>query len=319
VRVGTNAVFRVVRVGSATAETWSWNGSGWTTLPATAATPTGVGVLASFGAGAIFADQGDGEHFSFDGAKWSSAATPLASALAGADVLEGHAIEIDHYALALITRALSAGEVENAAFAWNGAEWAQLALSGLPPRTDFSLARQGRTAVLFGGLDEDGALSNETFVLALSLAAGTTCALDDECETGHCAQGVCCSSACTGATQSCALPASRGACVEQLSVCSDATTVLGADSVSRSCAPYLCAAGSCLTTCGTSADCAGGYACDTGARTCIAAAPSQPSPAAGCAVAGTSGGAETTAYAPFALLLLAAARRRSPRAMRAAR
>jgi hypothetical protein len=305
VRVGDNAVFRVVRVGSATAETWSWSGAAWTKLPATAATPTGVGVLTSFGAEAIFADQGDGEHFSFDGTRWSPASTPRAAALAGADVLEGHGVEIDHFALAVITRALSAGEVENAAYAWNGADWAQLALSGLPPRTDFSLARHGRSAVLFGGLDEDGALSNETFVLALSLAAGTTCTLDEECETGHCAQQVCCSSACTGATQSCALPASRGACVEQLSVCADATTVLGADSVTRACAPYLCASGRCLTACGTSADCAGGNVCDTGAGTCQPATPTQPAPTTGCTLEAGAPGSEMRWRAPVALSLLA--------------
>lgn len=322
VRVGANAVFRVVRIGGASAETWSWSGAAWTKLPSTAATPTGVGVLTSFGAGALFADQGDGEHFSFDGTTWSSATAPLAAALSGADVLEGHGVEIDHFALAVITRALSAGEVENAAYAWNGSEWAQLALSGLPPRTDFSLARHGRSAVLFGGLDEDGALSNETFVLALSLAAGTTCTLDDECETGHCAQGVCCGSACTGATQSCSLPASRGACVEQLSVCADATTVVGADAVTHGCAPYLCASGRCLTSCGTSADCAGGNVCDTGAGTCVAALASQPAPTTGCTFEARAPGSEILWRAPLALTLLTSLlawrrRRRAPCAERA--
>jgi hypothetical protein len=38
------------------------------------------------------------------------------------------------------------------------------------------------------------------------------CARDDECATGHCADGVCCNNACDGQCEACDLPDSRGVC-----------------------------------------------------------------------------------------------------------
>jgi hypothetical protein len=43
-------------------------------------------------------------------------------------------------------------------------------------------------------------------------ALGTQCAADGECDSTHCAQGVCCSVACSGGCQSCALTGNEGAC-----------------------------------------------------------------------------------------------------------
>jgi hypothetical protein len=41
---------------------------------------------------------------------------------------------------------------------------------------------------------------------------GATCGNDVECNSGSCAQGVCCSTACAGTCKSCALPSSAGTC-----------------------------------------------------------------------------------------------------------
>lgn len=48
----------------------------------------------------------------------------------------------------------------------------------------------------------------------VSLATdGSTCAADDECSSGHCADGVCCADACTGLCAACDLPHEEGRCV----------------------------------------------------------------------------------------------------------
>jgi hypothetical protein len=41
---------------------------------------------------------------------------------------------------------------------------------------------------------------------------GASCSVANECQTGFCAQGVCCDSACAGACSSCALPGALGTC-----------------------------------------------------------------------------------------------------------
>jgi hypothetical protein len=43
-------------------------------------------------------------------------------------------------------------------------------------------------------------------------ALGTACAMDSDCDSMVCAQGVCCAGACAGGCLSCALPGSEGAC-----------------------------------------------------------------------------------------------------------
>src|SRR5260221_7814337 len=60
------------------------------------------------------------------------------------------------------------------------------------------------------GLGGDGAggvpLNTGTKLLAEKCASG------DECESGHCADGVCCNAACEGACEACNLDASPGKC-----------------------------------------------------------------------------------------------------------
>ena len=41
---------------------------------------------------------------------------------------------------------------------------------------------------------------------------GTACGSDFDCDSGHCADGVCCATTCTGQCQSCSLAASKGTC-----------------------------------------------------------------------------------------------------------
>jgi N-acetylneuraminic acid mutarotase len=87
------------------------------------------------------------------------------------------------------------------------------------------------------------------------------CASDAECIGGHCVDGVCCNTACTGQCQACDVAGSVGTCT---------TVASGPVHGSRpSCAPYLCSAGACSTTCTTKTDCASGNYCDA-SKHCVA-------------------------------------------------
>lgn len=81
---------------------------------------------------------------------------------------------------------------------------------------------------------------------------GSTCAANDDCETGFCVDGVCCESACNGACQTCAAPGQEGLC--------------GAEAASTPeplCGVYVCGEGSaCKSACASTADCAVGHACN---------------------------------------------------------
>jgi Cellulose binding domain len=99
------------------------------------------------------------------------------------------------------------------------------------------------------------------------LPPGATCTADADCGTGVCAQGVCCSSACTGTCKSCALPGSAGTCTnvpamqDPLGHCADS----GADSCGTD--GYCDGAGACHRY-------AGGTPC--GASTCAAGTQASP-------------------------------------------
>ncbi|MGZ3453248.1 MAG: Kelch repeat-containing protein [Polyangiales bacterium] len=75
---------------------------------------------------------------------------------------------------------------------------------------------------------------------------GSTCALSEECTSGNCVDGICCSTACTGACQACDVAGSLGTCSNVAS---------GPPHASHTCGGYACSSGSCLTTCTTDANC----------------------------------------------------------------
>jgi hypothetical protein len=80
-----------------------------------------------------------------------------------------------------------------------------------------------------------------------------------------------------------------------------------AEVVPFDCSPYACAPafGACLTTCVSSDDCANGFVCDVGSKTCVAPAPPEDSGGCSTAARGSS---------PFALVALLAALVRRRRA-----
>ncbi len=82
---------------------------------------------------------------------------------------------------------------------------------------------------------------------------GRACATGAECASGHCADGNCCESACTGGCDAC--DATPGSCT---------LAPAGAPGASPSCGAYACDGlhAACPTTCSSDAGCAAGRYCD---------------------------------------------------------
>jgi hypothetical protein len=96
----------------------------------------------------------------------------------------------------------------------------------------------------------------ELYVLAVGGVACTTAA---SCPSGHCVDGLCCDTACSGACDSCDLPGGLGICSPNPS------GTVG----SPSCTPYACSGTSsaCAVTCSVAANCAPGNYCLAGVCT----------------------------------------------------
>jgi hypothetical protein len=119
------------------------------------------------------------------------------------------------------------------------------------------------------------------------LSTGATCTADAMCNSGHCAQGVCCATTCTANCSSCAIAGSIGTCIavpagqDPLNQCTDATAA----------------------TCGTNGFCDGSGGCQKYASgtTCIAqsCATSTYHPASTCNTSGTCVTPATSSCTPF--------------------
>lgn len=368
--------------GGAFGGAWTWNGSAFVAVPGSAA-PMGAGVLGAYGGHGLFVDLSFGAQWKWEPTGFIADATANAADLPwrGRDLdpisIDGaHAVEVDRFLLAMIDTAKSGAGLRNEAWLWDGARWSALATTGLPLRTSYALGRRGASVVLFGGADDAFEGAGDTYVLSLSLAGGTACKADAECDTGRCADGVCCNRACAGTCEACDLPGTAGTCTPvvgapkhgacgaagadpcsqalcdgksgtackayvgstvscraascadggdvaaascngsgtcpaavthkcapfacgatackdacrvdddceggfhcepssgrclQGAVCVDDRTLTGADGTKQACAPYRCAAAACLSSCSSSDDCLGGYACDVATRACLPA------------------------------------------------
>lgn len=310
---------RLARVGSTTVllagtEAFSWSGTAWTSIGKAPARRGSVVTgqdwsgFSSHGGKGLLVVPELGTQWSFADGAFSAVTAAgldqLGSLTSTRPLLLDGAVDLGRYALVLGHRHDVIG---TESWVWDGATWAQLANEGLPPLARPVAARLGADVVLFGGFDGASNPSPDTYLMRVALANGVDCTADAECETGHCAAGVCCNTACAGATESCKLPATRGTCAPVLAACTGPTNLTAADGSTKSCAPYLCVAGGCLQKCATSADCAGGFVCDIGALQCVAPAPAEAS--GGCGV----GGQPSHAWAALVVALLGTRRRRHAR------
>ncbi|HEY6478344.1 MAG TPA: hypothetical protein VI456_17325, partial [Polyangia bacterium] len=127
---------------------------------------------------------------------------------------------------------------------------------------------------------------------------GASCGADTDCKSGHCADGVCCATVCTGTCKSCAITGSAGTCInvpagtDPLSQCADqlapSCKTNGSCDGNGACQMY--ASG---TVCGTNS-CASGVA--TAAGKCDGAGTCQAGTTASCNayVCDTTGVCKTT-------------------------
>lgn len=197
---------------------WIWNGTSFAPAPATPA-PMGSGFFGAHAGRGVFVDLAFGEQWRWDPAGFTREPGANAQDLPwnARDFdpisIDGtHSVELGRFLVSMIDDAKSGSGLRNEAWIWDGARWAALALTGLPLRTSYALGKQGSTLVLFGGDDDAFVPTNDTFVLSLSLASGAACKSDTECDTGHCADGVCCNRACAGTCEACDLPGTAGTC-----------------------------------------------------------------------------------------------------------
>jgi hypothetical protein len=127
------------------------------------------------------------------------------------------------------------------------------------------------------GAPRDGHATCAPYLSCAAGACASSCATDAECASGD---------VCFATLKRCG-PA-RGLCKAEGYVVSPSGQV-------TDCSPYVCGpSGECLASCGTTLDCASGFACDEPSKTCVQATPRDPGSSGGCAssakVAGTSFG-----------------------------
>ena len=131
-----------------------------------------------------------------------------------------------------------------------------------------------------------------------------------ECRPYACAGDRCGAAPCEGDSECaegfrCAKAAGSdvGDCVAMRLECQDDLTVTLPDGGSRDCAPYRCESSSCRDSCGSTADCAPGFACDANGR-CVSSGPAAEL-GEGCACRATGRPREPARRTPAALLVLA--------------
>jgi len=121
-------------------------------------------------------------------------------------------------------------------------------------------------------------------------ACRTTCATASDCLEGR----VCVEGRCRVPTRACS---------------TDGASTIEADGTAKSCAPFICRAGRCVTECAGSADCTSGNVCEPGSLQCVPVPPSADD--ASCAFGAPR---HDAGIAAIVLGVLLALRRRQPRA-----
>ena len=185
------------------------------------------------------------------------------------------------------------------------------------PMTTLRFSHTG-TLLANNAVIEAGGSTNTAELYVELIANGSSCTAGPQCQSGFCADGVCCNAACTAQCAACNLPGKLGVCspasagppVGRRAACASDGTVCGGacDGVATagcaypgintscriascangtatlaaacdgmgacpaaqtvSCAPYVCAANACLSSCMRDADCIAGDYCNA-MRQCV--------------------------------------------------
>jgi hypothetical protein len=112
---------------------------------------------------------------------------------------------------------------------------------------------------------------------AQKLDDGKSCGASGQCASGRCIDGVCCNSPCNALCEACNLPGSVGTCTnvpsgqDPAAECGGPICMMGSEyqrgcdgmracrtTLLRTCAPYVCGATNCKSSCADHPDCAGG-------------------------------------------------------------
>lgn len=289
-------------------DTWTWNGTTWTSLsPMTVpAGRWGAGMVydAAHAVTVLFGGAGAGFTGYFnDTWTWKSATSTWTQVCAQAPCMGPPArtdlgMAFDAVPGKTVIFGGSTGSPQFAdTWEWDGAAWSTLAGSNAPSARDqMAMAYDTKRArvVLFGG-NAGGTTLADTWEYH---SHGAACTADTQCDTGHCVDGVCCESVC-GTCQRCdqVAPLQPGppqpGPVATPGVCSAVTGAQDPDSCAGN---MTCdAEGQCKgksgTFCTSPADCASGsciQGCCDGVTPCVPGDAGAPPPEGGSA--GEDGG-----------------------------
>ncbi|MFI5297457.1 MAG: kelch repeat-containing protein [Polyangiales bacterium] len=247
---------------------WTWDGTDWTNVAA----PSSGGLFSAYQGHGIYVDLDAREQWRWDSTAFAAEPVPTSSYLPKDSI--SNAVEFDRFVVAMLATTAS----DNQAFAWDGVAWGELSLAGLPPLSNYGVARQGANAVLFGGQDAAGVFVNDTYVLStVSLSSGAPCKVSAECDTGLCVDGYCCNQGCIGPCEACDVPGTAGTCTPIVGAPKHGTcsTATGSDpctqtlcdgKVGSSCAGYVGADVQCrVASCASGSDVAAAICNGTGA------------------------------------------------------
>lgn len=257
--------------GVPTDATWIWNGTDWTEA-SPAHRPSArfansltydaarAKIVCFGGTDNVSATKAKDDTWTWDGTDWTleaPAAKPSGRAL--------HSSTYDS------TRGLVlvwGGVSQRDTWAWDGVTWTQLSAFGPPSRwfPGFSYNPDLRESVLVGGSILGLITFSDTWWLRLS---GGGCTDDNQCDTGHCVDGVCCNVESCGTCQACNVKDHEGVCslvksAQDLDTCAqikacdpngickknngEACTV-GADCASTFCVDGVCCSTECKGFC----------------------------------------------------------------------